>query len=93
MDTVLEKIVNFYANYQVSLFILSLIGLYALIWWSYENFKSILQIIKALLSPYFLPNENKSLSERFGKWAGKRVQDILVLVKSSFPYLLSFWEI
>ena len=71
MDNIHDKIVNFYLNYQVPLFSLALIGLYALTWWSYENFKSILQIFKALLSPYFLPNENKSLPEKYGKWAGK----------------------
>ncbi|KAL7042003.1 hypothetical protein ACKWTF_000991 [Chironomus riparius] len=69
MESMQDKIVNFYLNYQVPLLTLSLIGLYAYIWWAYENFKSILQIVKALLSPYFLPNENKSLSEKYGKWA------------------------
>ncbi|XP_070492605.1 hydroxysteroid dehydrogenase-like protein 1 [Chironomus tepperi] len=69
MESLLDKITIFYLHYQVPLFLLSLIGLYALIWWSYENFKSVLQIAKALLSPYFLPNENKSLTEKYGKWA------------------------
>lgn len=71
MEYFKERLLTFYSDYQVPLYILSVIGFYALMWWSYENFKSILQIIKSVLSPFFLPSENKSLSEKYGKWAGK----------------------
>ena len=92
MESMQDKIVNFYLNYQVPLLTLSLIGLYAYIWWAYENFKSILQIVKALLSPYFLPNENKSLSEKYGKWAGKIVSSLLHPLFHS-QKAINFWKI
>lgn len=47
----------------------ALIGLWALSCWLYENLKSLVQIVIAVLTPYFVPAENKSLVERFGKWA------------------------
>lgn len=52
----------------------ALIGLWALSCWLYENLKSLVQIVIAVLTPYFVPAENKSLVERFGKWAGKRAR-------------------
>ncbi|XP_055642784.1 inactive hydroxysteroid dehydrogenase-like protein 1 [Toxorhynchites rutilus septentrionalis] len=48
---------------------LSIVGLWVLIVWLYDNLKSFVQIIQSLLAPYFVPSENKSLTERFGKWA------------------------
>ena len=83
MESLQNKLVNFYLDYQVPLCFLSLIGLYALTWWSYENFKSVLQIIKTVLSPYFLPNENKSLSERYGKWAGNMAMQSFYFITAS----------
>lgn len=51
---------------------LCVIGLWALSCWCYGNFKSLFQIIFAVLTPFFVPHENKSLIERYGKWAGKK---------------------
>lgn len=48
-----------------------LIGVYALIWWLIDNLKSITQIILSILLPYFQPQEDLSLSEKYGNWAGK----------------------
>lgn len=50
---------------------LCVIGFWAFSCWCYDNFKSLFSIILSVLSPYFLPSENKSLSERYGKWAGE----------------------
>jgi hypothetical protein len=66
MEIFLEKI--FSANFIIFLIV---VGLYALIFWCYDNFKSLFQIIFGTLNPYFLPNENKSFVEKFGKWAGR----------------------
>lgn len=68
---------------QFLAWILILIGVYAVLWWSIENLKSIVQIVHSLLVPYFQPHEDLKLSERFGNWAGK-----LYLIVSFF--LLSF---
>lgn len=48
-----------------------LIGLYAVAWWLIDNLKSITQIILSLLLPYFQPQEDLPLSEKYGSWAGK----------------------
>jgi hypothetical protein len=50
--------------------VMELIGIWAILLWLYDNLKSVVQIIFNLLAPYFLPQENKSLAERFGNWAG-----------------------
>lgn len=46
------------------------IGAYALLLWIIDNFKSLIQIVTAILTPYFQPQENLSLAERYGNWAG-----------------------
>lgn len=52
--------------------ILSFIGFYAFIWWSIENFESIVHIMINLLQKYILPiNYETSLKEKFGEWAGE----------------------
>ncbi|XP_055547198.1 inactive hydroxysteroid dehydrogenase-like protein 1 [Wyeomyia smithii] len=48
---------------------LAFLGCYVLALWLYDNLKSVVQIVLAILTPYFVPEENKSLAERFGKWA------------------------
>lgn len=63
----LDKVINF--NNLIIVFVL--IGLYALICWLIDNFKSLVQIIKTLLVPLFQPQENLTLAERYGNWAGK----------------------
>ncbi|ETN57860.1 steroid dehydrogenase [Anopheles darlingi] len=55
--------------WHLVLWVLALIGAWALIWVLYDNLKSLTQIGVALLAPYFAPAEHKSLIERFGKWA------------------------
>lgn len=59
-------------TYEIVLTFLSVIGLWAIFCWLVDNLKSITQIIIAILAPYFQPNEQKSLSERFGSWAGEK---------------------
>lgn len=46
-----------------------LLGLWAFSCWCYDNLKSLVQLVIAVLTPYFVPAENKTLVERFGKWA------------------------
>lgn len=66
-----RQIIAFVLSIQFIAWILILIGLYAVLWWSIDNFKSIVQIVRSLLVPYFQPQEDSKLSERFGNWAGK----------------------
>ena len=53
--------------------LLCVVGLWALSCWCYENFKSLFQIIFNVLTPFFMPHENKSLVEQYGKWAGRKL--------------------
>lgn len=65
-----DQIIEFVFSIQLISLILILIGLYALLWWSIDNFKSIVQIIRSFLVPFFQPQEDVPLSEKFGNWAG-----------------------
>lgn len=49
----------------------ALVGIYALCWWLIDNLRSLVQLLTAVLTPYFQPVDDKSLVERFGEWAGK----------------------
>lgn len=48
---------------------LTLLGAWVFANWMYENLRSLVQIVVAVLTPYFVPAENKTLVERYGKWA------------------------
>lgn len=61
----MELSINIVLNY-----LLVAVGIWALLWWSIDNFKSIVQIVKNVLVPYFQPHENKPLADKYGKWAG-----------------------
>lgn len=51
--------------------ILIVVGVYASVWWLIDNLKSGVQIILALLRPFFQPQDDLPLKEQFGTWAGK----------------------
>lgn len=65
-----NQIIAFVFSIQFAAFLFIWIGVYALIWWCIDNFKSIVQIIRSFLVPYFQPQEDLPLSEKFGNWAG-----------------------
>lgn len=65
-----DQIVAFVFSIQFTVVVLALIGIYALLWYIIENFKSVIQVIRSFLVPYFQPQEDLPLSERFGSWAG-----------------------
>lgn len=67
-----DNIISFVLSVQFIAWIFIVIGVYALLWWSIENLKSIVQIIRSLLVPYFQPQEDLKLSEKFGNWAGTK---------------------
>lgn len=70
-----DQILDFVFSIQLIALILILIGVYALLWWSIDNLKSIVQIVRSFLVPYFQPQEDISLSEKFGSWAGTLFYD------------------
>lgn len=78
MEFVLRTLANFLLHTNVIFYLLALAGVWAILWWSCENLKSVLQIIKSVLAPYFQPQENKTVVEKFGKWAGAKREDFCV---------------
>lgn len=70
MDSVIRTLFDFLFHTNVILYLLALAGAWAVFWWSIDNFRSIVQIVMTILTPYFQPQERKTLVERFGKWAG-----------------------
>jgi hypothetical protein len=50
--------------------LVTVVGVIGVIVWAMENLLSPVQIIKSLLIPYFQPEDNKSLKQLFGDWAG-----------------------
>uniref|UniRef100_A0A1A9VWA4 Uncharacterized protein n=1 Tax=Glossina austeni TaxID=7395 RepID=A0A1A9VWA4_GLOAU len=57
------------AVYEILSSVISLVGLLAAACFLYDNFKSLVSILKAVLGPYFRPHLPHSLPDRFGKWA------------------------
>ncbi|XP_059618408.1 inactive hydroxysteroid dehydrogenase-like protein 1 [Phlebotomus argentipes] len=55
--------------YVVIVILLSIAGIWAIISWAYDNLRSLVLIVKAVLAPYFLPQENQTLAEKYGNWA------------------------
>lgn len=72
MEFFLRTLVNFLFQTNLIFYLLAAAGVWAVLWWSIENFKSILLITKTILTPYFQPQESKTLVERYGKWAGMK---------------------
>lgn len=68
--TMWEQIISFVFSIQLIALIFILIGAYAVLWWSIDNFKSVVQVIRSFLVPYFQPQEDIPISERYGNWAG-----------------------
>lgn len=55
-------------NIVITIFVL--IGIYAASCWSYDNLKSLVTIIVAVLRPFFQPEEKQTLAQKYGNWAG-----------------------
>lgn len=46
-----------------------IVGVYSLVIYVYDNLKSVISIVRSILEPYFQPETQKSLIEKYGKWA------------------------
>lgn len=60
-------------------FLLIFIGFYVTIWWCCASLTSPVQLIVKSLLPYLKCQKPKTLSEKYGKWAGKLCKNILSL--------------
>lgn len=67
---ILDALISFVFSIQCIILIFVLIGAYALLWYSIDNFKSVVKVIRSILVPYFQPQDDVGLSEKFGQWAG-----------------------
>lgn len=73
MDFTLRTLFDLLIYGYVLNYLLVLAGVWAVLCWSIDNFRSVLEITKSVLTPYFQPQENKSLVEKYGKWAGEKI--------------------
>ncbi|CAG9797922.1 unnamed protein product [Chironomus riparius] len=66
-----EVSIFFFKTYLfiVPISLLALAGIWALIWWTYYNFKSVIQIIYNVIIPKIIRKLDKSLPEKYGRWA------------------------
>ncbi|XP_011191480.2 inactive hydroxysteroid dehydrogenase-like protein 1 [Zeugodacus cucurbitae] len=55
--------------WQLLSFAVYLVGLLAIATFFFDNFKSVVLIVKSILEPYFQPQLPQTLVEKFGKWA------------------------
>uniref|UniRef100_A0A336KUV6 CSON015482 protein n=1 Tax=Culicoides sonorensis TaxID=179676 RepID=A0A336KUV6_CULSO len=56
-------------NYDVTVALLIIAGIYIVLLWLYENLRSPVQILINVVRPLFQPETNKTLAERYGDWA------------------------
>lgn len=73
-------------NYELTVNLLAVAGIYIVLLWLYENLRSPVQILINVVRPLFQPEYNKSLAERYGEWAGKHVHERVMGVPGA-PYL------
>ena len=88
MDFIVNCFETFVTNTKFIYYSLIIAGVWAVMCWSIDNLKSVIQIIQSILTPYFQPNENKSLVEKFGKWAGKGIGLHLLLIHDRIWFIL-----
>jgi hypothetical protein len=85
MEIFMRTLVNFLFYTNVPYYLLCLAGIWAVLWFLVDNFKSVVQIVKGVLLPYFQPEqENKTLVEKYGKWAGKFYEKIFCVLFVQF---------
>lgn len=81
----LDKLIWVVFNTQLVVYLFCVIGALATLTWIWDNFASLVCILKTVLLPYFLPSEGYTLAEKFGNWAGKE--------GDFFPYLVLLPEV
>lgn len=67
----IDKLIWLVFNTQLLVYVFCVIGALATLAWFWDNFSSLLSIIKTVLLPYFIPTEGYTLVEKFGNWAGR----------------------
>lgn len=70
---IIDALISFIFSIQCIILVFVLIGAYASLWYGIDNFKSVVKVIRSILVPYFQPQEDVGLSEKFGQWAGTRL--------------------
>ena len=67
----LDSLIWLLFHTQLLVYTLCAIGALATLAWLWDNFASLVCIVKTVLLPYFLPSEGQTLAEKFGNWAGE----------------------
>lgn len=51
--------------------LLALAGVIAVLWKLGDSLRSVVQVLTSVLTPFFQPGTDQSLTTKFGPWAGK----------------------
>lgn len=70
MFVFIDFVLSVVFSVQFAVFLLAFVGIYAICWWLIDNLSSVVQVVRTLLQPYFQPQEDLSLIDRYGNWAG-----------------------
>lgn len=74
----LDKLIWVVFNTQLVVYLFCVIGALATLTWIWDNFASLVCILKTFLLPYFIPSDGYTLAEKFGNWAGKDWNSLLI---------------
>lgn len=70
MFVFIDFVLSVVFSVKFAVFLLAVVGIYAICWWLIDNLSSVVQVVRTLLQPYFQPQEDLSLIDRYGNWAG-----------------------
>lgn len=69
MFVYIDFVLSLVFSVKFAVFLLASVGVYAICWWLIDNLSSVVQVVRTLLQPYFQPQEDLSLVDRYGNWA------------------------
>lgn len=84
MFAFIDFVLSVVLSVKFAVFLLATVGIYAICWWLIDNLSSVVQVVRTLLQPYFQPQEDLSLCDRYGNWAGMFMENILLFFVDAF---------
>lgn len=67
---IIDQLIWLVFNTHLLVYLFCFIGALATLAWIWDNFSSLLNITKTVLTPWFFPNDEFTLAEKYGTWAG-----------------------
>lgn len=85
MFVFIDFVLSVVLSVKFAVFLLASVGIYAICWWLIDNLSSVVQVVRTLLTPYFQPQEDLSLIDRYGSWAGMfEIKFLILFIISQF---------